>query len=115
MANFVKKVGLLIPESNPNVEDRLSKTLAREVEIYSNNLTGTKCSLCPFRVLSRFSSLRNHLKYHCKKNMYIADICLSHMNVVRAIFDYRLAIDPISNEDVDTPDLLSLSATLIAK
>ena len=47
--------------------------------------------------------------------MYIADIRSPQMNVVRAIFDYRLAIDPISNEDVDTPDLLSLSATLIAK
>ena len=115
MANLLKKVVLLIPETNSNVEDRLSKTLAREVEIYSNNLTGTKCFLCPFRVLSRFSSLRNHLKYHTIKSSYIADIRSPQLNVVRAIFDYRLAIDPISNEDVDTPDLLSLSATLIAK
>ena len=87
MANLLKKVVLLIPETNSNVEDRLLKTLAREVEIYSNNLTGTKCFLCPFRVLSRFSSLRNHLKNHYKKSSYIADIRSPQMNVVRTIFD----------------------------
>ena len=46
--------------------------------------------------------------------MYIADIRSPQLNVIRAIFDHRLTIDPISNEYVDKPDLLRVSATLIA-
>ena len=40
----------LIPNLSPNVEEELLGCLAREVEIYSMNISGKKCLLCPFRV-----------------------------------------------------------------
>ena len=110
-----ENLGMLIPNPNPNVEDRLLKTLAREVDIYSKNFRGTKCLLCPFRMLSRPSYLLKHLKYHCIKSTYIADIRSPQLNVIRSIFDHRLSVSPISNEGVITPDLLRVSAELIAK
>ena len=53
--------GELIQPVSPNVEDHLMKTLAKEVEIYSKNLHGLKCFLCPFRAFQRFSRLKNTL------------------------------------------------------
>ena len=105
----------LIPNLSPNVEDDLLRCLAREVEIYSTNISGTKCLLCPFRVLSRSFYLRRHLAYHCKENMYVADIRSPQLNVIRAIFDQRLITFPLLNEGIITPDLLQISASLIAK
>ena len=105
----------LIPDLSPNVEDELLRCLAREVEIYSKNITGTKCLLCPFRVLSRSIYLQRHLAYHCKENMYVADIRSPQLNVIRVIFDQRLITSPLLNEGSISPDLLQVSASLIAK
>ena len=104
-----------IPNLIPNVEGILLRCLAIEVVIYSKNITGTKCILCPFRVLSRSFYLRRHLTYHCEKNMYVADIRSPQLNVIRAIFDQRLITSPLLNEESITPDLLQVSASLIAK
>ena len=104
----------LIPDLSPNVEDQLLRCLATEVENYLKNITGKKCFLCPFRVLSRKFYLQRHLMYHCKENFYVADIRSPQLNIIRAIFDRRLATYPLLNEGSITPDLLHQSATLIA-
>ena len=41
-------IGDLLPVLEPNVEDQLLRYLASEVEIYSKNISGTRCLLCPF-------------------------------------------------------------------
>ena len=50
-------IGELIPEVSPNVEGKIIISLAKEVKLYTKSIKGTKCKLCPFRVLSRFSYL----------------------------------------------------------
>ena len=55
----------LVPELSPDVEANLMFHLAKEVEFYSNNLSGKRCLLCPFRTFARESRLRIHLKHHC--------------------------------------------------
>ena len=82
--NQITMIGDLLPDLRSNVEDQLLRCLAREVEIYSRNFKGTRCFLCPFRVLSRSSYLRRHLSYHCKENMYLADKRSPQRYVVRA-------------------------------
>ena len=109
-----RALGKLIPDLCPKVEEDLLKCLATEVEIYSNNVVGKKCLLCPFRVLSRASYLRRHLAYHSETNMYVADRRSPQLTVIRAIFDRRRAIFPLSNDVCDTLDLLKHSAVLIA-
>ena len=69
MVNQDFNIGELIPEISPNVEDKLIICLAKEVQLYTKSMKGTKCLLCPFRVLSRFSYLRRHLQYHCRENI----------------------------------------------
>ena len=91
------------------------KTLAKEVEIYSKNLHGLKCLLCPFRAFQRFSRLKKHVKYHSMKNMYLADIRSPQRAVVRALYDYFLSNGPISNSEIGNLCLLQQSAVLIAK
>ena len=112
MVNQGLNIGELIPEVSPNVEGKIIISLAKEVKLYTKSIKGTKCKLCPFRVLSRFSYLRRHLQYHCKENMYVASLRSSQLNVVRA-FNRRLAITPISIDDNLKPNLLRLSATFI--
>lgn len=112
MVNQDLNIGELIPEVSPNVEGKIIISLAKEVKLYTKSIKGTKCKLCPFRVLSRFSYLRRHLQYHCKENMYVASLRSSQLNVVRA-FNRRLAITPISIDDNLKPNLLRLSATFI--
>ena len=113
MINEELIIGELIPEVSPNVESKLIICLAKEVKLYTRSIKGTKCKLCPFRVLSRFSYLRRHLQYHCRENMYVANLRSSQLNVVRAIFNRRLAITPISIDDNLKPNLLRLSASFI--
>ena len=45
--------GSLIPSLSLNVEDDLKPCLALEVELYSKNVQGKKCLLCPFRTFDR--------------------------------------------------------------
>ena len=59
------------PTLNPAVEDALRKCLLAEVAEYTSALQGTKCKLCPFRVLSSLRYLKKHLKHHCVKNMFL--------------------------------------------
>ena len=61
--------GDLIPPISPNVEDHLMQGLADEVELFSKNLHGKKCLLCPFRAFNRNSHLKKHIKHHSMKNM----------------------------------------------
>ena len=112
MVNQDLNIGELIPEVSPNVEGKIIISLAKEVKLYTKSIKGTKCKLCPFRVLSRFSYLRRHLQYHCKENMYVASLRSSQLNVVRA-FNRRLAITPISIDNNLKPNLLRLSVTFI--
>ena len=112
MVNQDLNIGELIPEVSPNLEGKIIICLAKEVKLYTKSIKGTKCKLCPFRVLSRFSYLRRHLQYHCKENMYVASLRSSQLNVVRA-FNRRLAITPISIDDNLKPNLLRLSAIII--
>ena len=49
-----------VPTLNPAVEDALLEFLRVEVSEYSISLHGTKCDLCPFRVLSSFQYLKEH-------------------------------------------------------
>ena len=111
--NQIKMFGDLLPGLRPNVEDQLLRCLAREVEIYSKDFKGTRCFLCPFRVLSRSSYLRRHLSYHCKENMYLADKRSPQLYVIRAIFDHRLVTASISLGEFAPSDLLKQSAALI--
>ena len=111
----IAMIGDLLPVLEPNVEDQLLRYLASEVEIYSKNISGTRCLLCPFRVLSRTFYLRRHLLYHCKENMYLADKRSPQRYVIRAIFDQRISTAPISFGGCVTPDLLQQSAALIVK
>ena len=49
-------------------------------------------------MLSRKFYLRSHLMYHCKENFYVADIRSPQLNIIRAIFDRRLATYPLAIE-----------------
>ena len=108
-------IGNIIPVLKPDVENQLLRYLADEVEIYSQNITGKRCLLCPFRVLSRTNHLRRHLLYHCKENMYLADKRSPQRYIVRSIFDQRNVSSPLSFKESFTPDLLQQSAILLSK
>ena len=108
-------IGNLIPVLKPDVENQLLRYLADEVEIYSQNITGKRCLLCPFRVLSRTFHLRRHLVYHCKENMYLADKRSPQRYIVRSIFDQRIVSSSLSFRECFTPDLLQQSAILLSK
>ena len=79
--------GYLVPSLSPNVEDNLKRCLALEVELYSKNVLGKKCLLCPFRTFDRSSTLKSYLKFHCEKNMYMADRRSPQRAVIRAYYD----------------------------
>ena len=79
--------GNLVPSLSPNVEDDLKRSLAFEVDLYSKNVMGKKCLLCPFRTFDRSSTLKSHLKFHCEKNMYMADRRSPQRAVIRAYYD----------------------------
>ena len=98
---------------NPNVEKTLMQLLKNEVDEYSNSLQGTKCLLCPFRILSSLRYLKKHVVNHCDKNMFIASRSSPQCTVVRAIFDYYAAKTPIALTVSTCPKLLHESAVLI--
>ena len=86
--------GQSIPALSPDVDRHLLDCLSKEVTLYSVNVVGNKCLLCPFRSFGRAAGLKRHLKYHCEKNMYLADIKSPQHGVVRAYYDYCRAISP---------------------
>ena len=104
----------LIPTLSPNVENQLKNCLANEVKLYSTNVHGKKCRLCPFRTFERFSRLKNHLKYHCEKNMYMADIQSQQLLVIRSYYNYCHSIGPITPIDFGNLKLFERTADLIA-
>ena len=77
-----------LPVINPLAEEKLIRCLKKEVEVYTANVKGTKCMLCSFRAFSKLASLKVHLKYHCSKNMYLADVRSKQRLVLRAYYDY---------------------------
>ena len=103
-----------IPELSPCVEDTLMQCLANEVQLYSTTLRGMKCQLCPFRSFDRLSRLQNHMKYHCAKNIYMANVKSPQRMVIRAYFDYIVSTGPILSIDFEKMELLKWSADLIA-
>ena len=102
----------LVPELSPDVEANLMFHLAKEVEFYSNNLSGKRCLLCPFRTFARESRLRIHLKHHCAKNMYVADRRSPQLTVVRAYYDYCVSSSVISTDNQGISNLLRHTAAL---
>ena len=102
-----------MPMLNPNVEKTLMQLLKNEVDEYSNSLQGTKCLLCPFRILSSLHYLKKHVVNHCDKNMFIASRRSPQRAVVRAVFDYFAATTPIALTVSTCPKLLHESAVLI--
>ena len=102
-----------IPDLNPKVQDYLMICLCREVTAYIRTVQGTKCHLCPFRRFSRLGYLKVHLKHHCPKNMYLADLRSPQRSVVRAYFDYCQAIAHIGNVKPQNLDLLKYSASIM--
>ena len=105
----------LIPDVSPNVEDHLMEHLKEEVKLYSTNIHGLKCLLCPFRKFNRRIAHKEHCKFHCEKNMYMADSRSPQRSVVRALYNYHLSTSPISKGGTGSLNLLHQSATLIAK
>ena len=106
--------GQSIPALSPDVDRHLLDCLSKEVTLYSVNVVGNKCLLCPFRSFGRAAGLKRHLKYHCEKNMYLADIQSPQLGVVRAYYDYCRAISPFLRTHVKHYDLLKISASMIA-
>ena len=104
----------LIPPLNPNVEDHLMQCLANEVELYKANLVGKKCLLCPFRSFERIRNLKKHVKHHCMKNMFMADIRSPQRTVIRALYDYYKSTGTISYLKVNNLNLLQHSASTIS-
>ena len=62
LPSFTSSVEEALPTLNPAVEDALLEFLRVEVSEYIISLHGTKCELCPFRVVSSFKYLKKHLK-----------------------------------------------------
>ena len=104
-----------IPELKPKVEEYLMLCLKKEVAAYSLSVKGTRCLLCPFRSFSRLRNLKAHLKHHCHKNMYLADVRSHQRFVVRADFDYSRAVTPAAPMQAEPMDLLQYSASKIRK
>ena len=90
----------------PCVKDQLKFCLAKEVELYSTNVQGTKCRLCPFRTFDRVSRLQNHIKYHCEKNMYMSDLRSPQLSVIRAYYGYCQSTGPITPIDIENLKML---------
>ena len=103
----------LIPSLFLNVEDDLKRCLALEVELYSKNVQGKKCLLCPFRTFDRPSRLKSHLKFHCEKNIYMADLRSPQRAVIRAYYDQCKTVGPIFTLHSEKRDFLQYSANLI--
>ena len=95
-----------IPTLSPCVKDQLKFCLAKEVELYSTNVQGTKCRLCPFRTFDRVSRLQNHIKYHCEKNMYISDLRSPQLSVIRAYYGYCQSTGPITPINIENLKML---------
>ena len=102
-----------IPDLTPKVEDYLMSCLSREVKTYIRTVQGTKCLLCPFRRFTRLRNLKAHLKHHCAKNTYLADLRSPQRLVVRAYFDYIQAVVPIGKVKPESLDLLKYSASIM--
>ena len=95
------------------MEKKLKECLAKEVDLYLLSGVSNKCYLCPFREFKRAGRLQNHLKFHCEKNMYLADIRSPQLNVIRALFDRNCSLSPISYTHTGNTELLQHSAKLI--
>ena len=105
-----------IPDLLLNVEDQLMHCLSLEVSSYKVSVHGKKCLLCPFRSFTELRHLKQHLKYHCKENMIMADRRSPQISVIKAYFDYCQAGSPIEKKyEHPTHNLLKYSASLIAK
>ena len=78
----------VITPLSPNVEAQLIHCISTEVAVYTENIVGRKCILCPFRTFDRLSRLKKHLESHCEKNWFLADKRSSQRAVVRALYDY---------------------------
>ena len=103
-----------IPDVHLNVEDRLMRCLSRAS--YEISVQGKKCLLCPYRSFTEPRYLKKYLKYHCKKDMYMADPRSPQLYVIRAYFDYCQAVSPFGKKDkITTLNLLQHSASIIAK
>ena len=107
-----------MPPVSPNVEHDLMEHLAKEVALYTSNLQGVKCLLCPFRTFDRHSRLINHCKHHCMKNMFMADSRSPQRAVIRALYDYQqsnCSILNVGTDDFHLHNLLHQSAVMIAR
>ena len=115
LPSFTSSVEEALPTLNPAVEDALLEFLRVEVSEYIISLHGTKCELCPFRVVSGFKYLKKHLKTHIVENMYLSDRRSPQRAVVRAYFDYIRATTPISLKPSACFGLLRYSAAIITE
>ena len=77
-----------LPDINPLAEEKLMRCLKKEVDVYTTNGKGTMCLPCPLGAFSKLASLKVHLKYHCSKNMYLADVRSKQRLVLRTKYDY---------------------------
>ena len=59
--------------------------------------------------------MKAHLSYHNEKNMYIADGRSPRGAVIKAYFDYLMAIGPVNEINLDELQLLQYSASLLRK
>ena len=105
--------GYLIPSFSPNVKDDLKPCLALEVELYSKIVLVKKCLLCLFRTFDRPSRLKSHLKFHCEKNMYMADISSLQNAVIRAYYGKYKTVGPVFTLHSENSDFLQYSTNLI--
>ena len=87
-----------IPVLSSIVEDYLLHCLEKEVAAYTKSFNGTKCLLCPFRSFSRVRNRKLHLKHHCAKNMFMADMRSPQRAVIRAHFDYCQAVNSVATK-----------------
>ena len=76
----------VITPLSPNVEAQLIHCISTEVDVFTENVVGRKCLLCPFRTF--VSRLKKHMESHWEKNWFLADKRSSQRAVVRALYDY---------------------------
>ena len=67
-----------------------------------------------FDLLNEYETLKNNVKHHCMKNMFMSDIRSPQRTVIRALYDYYKSTGTISYLKVDNLNLLLHSASTIA-
>ena len=90
---------------SPCVKDQLKFCLAKEVELYSTNVQGTKCRLCPFRTVDRVSRLQNHINTTVKKTC-MSDLRSPQLSVIRAYYGYCQSTGPITPINIENLKML---------